>query len=388
MEDRTFSESLRVDRNAKVIHGVKILGRESRNGYEYSPSALREAASHYEGITVNVNHPPRSTPNLERGFTEGIGVLHGVTVKDDGVFGDLHYFESNAATPLMLERAEKHPRTFGLSHNADGHKKTIRGRTVVESVTNVRSVDLVGKPATTQGIFESEDLETEPVKITIKKLLESVSKKTKGHKTLLEMVEADPAMAEMPVEMPMDEETEAPTESPEDQIKAGILAAIVSKLESASPEELQGVLEALGMGDSLSGAASGNGGGGPSGGESAAETTTESVRGNAAMNAQIKALMESVRKLETERDAAEAKSAAMALLDSMGREATDVRIKALTLLESDAERKQLVESWPKRSGGFAGVGGVRPQRTVPLTESEQPSEYKPLAGKEWAAAVR
>src|SRR5690606_30452994 len=109
-----------VDRDNRVIRGVKILGRTSRNGYEYSDRALREAAALYEGVTVNVNHPPREKPTQERGFNEGIGVLRGVSADSDGVRGDLHYFEAHADTPLMLERAEKHPNTFGLSHNADG----------------------------------------------------------------------------------------------------------------------------------------------------------------------------------------------------------------------------------------------------------------------------
>src|SRR5690606_11438363 len=103
LEDRTFSEALKVDRDNRVIRGVKILGRTSRNGYEYSDRALREAAALYEGVTVNVNHPPREKPTQERGFNEGIGVLRGVSADSDGVRGDLHYFEAHADTPLMLE---------------------------------------------------------------------------------------------------------------------------------------------------------------------------------------------------------------------------------------------------------------------------------------------
>ena len=49
--------SMRVDRQAGVIRGVKVLGLESRNGRTYLPEALAQAAQLYEDAKVNVNHP-------------------------------------------------------------------------------------------------------------------------------------------------------------------------------------------------------------------------------------------------------------------------------------------------------------------------------------------
>jgi hypothetical protein len=57
----------RIDRSAKVIRGVKIIGLKSANaasvlgtefknnqaGYEYSPAALKEAIQLYEGARVS-----------------------------------------------------------------------------------------------------------------------------------------------------------------------------------------------------------------------------------------------------------------------------------------------------------------------------------------------
>src|SRR5205823_5411501 len=62
----TFSENPTVDRDAGVIRGVKVLGRTSRNGREYSDRALAEAARFYEGIGVNLNHPDRRETAIER----------------------------------------------------------------------------------------------------------------------------------------------------------------------------------------------------------------------------------------------------------------------------------------------------------------------------------
>ena len=70
---------MRVDREAGVIRGVKILGVESRNGRAYLPEALSQAASLYENAKVNVNHP-KGSPAVPRDYQDRIGVIRRVTV--------------------------------------------------------------------------------------------------------------------------------------------------------------------------------------------------------------------------------------------------------------------------------------------------------------------
>lgn len=149
----------RVDRAGGFIRGVKILGRFSRNkgGYEYTPEALRRAAELYEGMKVNVNHPSRSTPNASRGIEDGIGWLENVTVKADGVYGDLAVLKSHPMAEMLFEAAERNPRRFGLSHNASGRTIDRGGKRYVESFDEIRSVDLVQNPATNESLFESEE---------------------------------------------------------------------------------------------------------------------------------------------------------------------------------------------------------------------------------------
>ena len=48
LSERVTSQPGRVDREAGVIFGVKIIGRHSRNGRTYSDRALSEAVNLYE----------------------------------------------------------------------------------------------------------------------------------------------------------------------------------------------------------------------------------------------------------------------------------------------------------------------------------------------------
>ena len=144
----------RVDREAGVIRGVRILGRVSKNGREYSPQAIRGAARLYEGINVNTDHP--SGARADRSVSDRIGWLAGVRESDGGLRGDLHLILSHPFAPAVLEMAERNPSMIGLSHNAEGRIVKRDGKNIVEEITRVRSVDLVADPATASSLFESQ----------------------------------------------------------------------------------------------------------------------------------------------------------------------------------------------------------------------------------------
>lgn len=57
---------------------------------------------------------------------------------------------------MIVEAAQRNPRRFGLSHHAEGRVVQRQGKSVVESIESVKSVDLVQSPATNQGLFESQ----------------------------------------------------------------------------------------------------------------------------------------------------------------------------------------------------------------------------------------
>lgn len=156
--------TLRVDREKGVIYGVKILGHESANGRSYSPKAIREAAKLYEGSKVNLNHARGANATGPRGYEERLGAVRGVTVVEgSGLFGNLHYNPKHAIAEQLIWDAENAPENVGLSHSIEGRTGKKDGRTVVEQITKVISVDLVADPATNKSLFEHLEPEGDDV---------------------------------------------------------------------------------------------------------------------------------------------------------------------------------------------------------------------------------
>lgn len=145
----------RVDRERGVIYGVRIIGRESKNGRIYTESALRKAVGLYEGCKVCIDHTMRHDANTDRSMKDFLGTLRNVEYRAGAVYADLHLLTSHTMAGLVLEAAEKMPTAFGLSHHAEGKVVRKNGKAVVEDVEKVFSVDVVMDPATNRGLFES-----------------------------------------------------------------------------------------------------------------------------------------------------------------------------------------------------------------------------------------
>lgn len=156
--------TMRVDRQAGVIRGVKLLGLESRNGRSYLPEALAQAARLYEDAKVNVNHP-KGNPNAPRDYQDRMGMIRGVAIRPgDGLFGDFYFNPKHAMAEQLMWDAEHAPENVGFSHNVEARVGRRGERVVVEAITRVQSVDLVADPATTRGLFESAaPVETPPM---------------------------------------------------------------------------------------------------------------------------------------------------------------------------------------------------------------------------------
>jgi hypothetical protein len=148
------SQRLRVDRDAGVIRGVKLLGLSSRNGRRYREGALVEAIGLYEGAKVNINHP-KGHPLSPRDYQDRLGVVRGVQYRTgEGLFGDLHFNPRHALSEQLVWDAENAPQNVGMSHNVMARTKHVGEETVVEAITKVQSIDLVADPATTSGLYE------------------------------------------------------------------------------------------------------------------------------------------------------------------------------------------------------------------------------------------
>jgi hypothetical protein len=169
---------LRVDRKAKLIRGVKILGFHSRNhgsvlgkdfadmaGYDYDPRAIKEALPLYEGAPVNLDHLENErdrngmrVPNQSRKVGQRFGKLQNVNVQADGAYADIRYLDNHPLTPMVLEAAEEMPDVFTMSHHAHGDvEKGDDGRGKVTKINQVHSVDMIAeRPGTTTSLFESQ----------------------------------------------------------------------------------------------------------------------------------------------------------------------------------------------------------------------------------------
>lgn len=155
----SLSSSVKVDREAGVIRGVKLIGFESKNGRYYPPAVLKSAVSVYEGSKVNIDHPEKE-PTQARKYGERFGVIRNVHHKEgQGNFGDCHFNPKHRLAEQVCWDAEHNPEALGFSHNAllrVGSPKG--GKEMVEEILSIRSMDLVADPATTKSLFESEEV--------------------------------------------------------------------------------------------------------------------------------------------------------------------------------------------------------------------------------------
>lgn len=210
----------RVDREAGVIRGVKLIGLVSRNGRRYSESALRKAVGLYEGARVHVDH---GRPGQNRSIMTRGGTIRGVAIKEgEGLFGDLHYLKGDPAGEKIATLAEQCPDTFGMSHDADGKIGRDKTGPVVEEIHSVNSVDAVDRPATTNSLHESES----PMKTTLRKLIEATP-----YKHTAKLLEMMPELAaEEPIDAPEVEEGDTAPD-PVDAVANALAAKVADAIK-------------------------------------------------------------------------------------------------------------------------------------------------------------
>lgn len=230
-----------VDTENKVIRGVKIIGLESPNGHEnypevrrriYTKEALIEAIPAYEGMAVNIDHT-NNPKDTVRSVLERFGRLRNVRfVEGEGLFGDLEYLAKSPHADFVIEVAQRMPEQFGLSphHFIDGEAKG--DSFFVTKIGHVASVDVVYKPATTDGFFEHRERH-KMKKHKLKSVLERLFWTPRCRRLIAAMEQEDllddpsgePAMVEMP---PVDEV------SADEQAKAAFRAMIMSAVNDES----------------------------------------------------------------------------------------------------------------------------------------------------------
>jgi len=359
----------RIDQEAGIIYGVKVLGQQSRNGRVYEASAIEKALPLYEGVTVNLNHQkldPSNRVQQDRPIQDRWGVLRNARMIEGALYADLHYLKNHPMTPQLIEAAERFPDTFGLSHDAAGDEQMIDGQRRVVELMDVRSVDVVADPATNNGLFESHN-RNQAMKKKFKAILESCGE-GEVKRAMEGAMGAYPDMQEMDVEYSGGED---------DSIGAAFKMAMVKVLDDSTLDtagklaKIKAIMAAKDKADEAMGKAGG------SSETDASGAMEESEKRNAA-NLRESELMKEVAKLKSDLD----RSACKTLLVESSIEVNEVRIKALMALQ-ESDRAELVKTW--KSGNVSS--GKRPERTGSvMTESaagaypSSSDEFKRLLG--------
>lgn len=371
--ERPFS----IDTEAGIIRGVKVLGNESHysNGKtkaKYLPEAKADAAKKYEMMGVNLNHPDKKTPDVERSVRDRVGWLESCRSEADGVYADLHYLKKHEFAPVLVEMAERNPRLIGLSHNADGYeRKTAAGERLIESIERVISVDLVQRPATNVGLRESEEEETQTV--TMKQFVESIDIESKEKSALVALLESDPLMAGMDAP----EMGDSPTV--EDQVWAAFKTAATSVFDDATLDtksKIRKIGEILKSYDRVSETPAKEGEKSMSEDSKAGDASNA---GNTDASAELKSKMES---MEKELADLKAEKEVRSLMESEEVNPTSERVSALTKLD-EAGRKSMIAEFKA-----ADSKSVVKPKSRSILESQDDENKIPVTGPEYAEYIK
>lgn len=369
---------LKVDAEAGIIYGVKILGRYSPNchgilgvteGTEYTVDCMQAARGLYEGATVYTNHD-REAGDGARDVNDTFGVLKNVRVENDCIRGDLHYLKTNPLAARVVEDVTRGLGVYGLSHNAYPAKAVVReAKYVIDRLESVRSVDLVDKPATNKNLAESRE---NTMKRTFKAILTEAIKgksavRQKIANRLMEMDGMDDAMGT---------EVETPdTASPEDALKDGFRSAINAILDDDSMDAAAKVAKIktlLTTHEKLT-----------SESEPMDDTTADDKPDD-----KDKATTEAIAAMKRKIKDFESKEAIRNLCEAENFKPSATQMKALLLLESEADRKALIAE----SKAIASTHSEKPRSSGPLPkktdDGKGPQLQESTTAKDFAAMIR
>jgi hypothetical protein len=368
LEHVSGSPHSRIDRQAKVLRAVKVLGLLSANTgrglgldpreygsaldrpYRYDPEAVRLAVPLYEGIAVNIDHP-ETTASAEgrrvaangRSAADRFGRLINVRVTADGLVADLEYLASHPLAEMILETAERMPEQLALSHHARCEFDLRQGEVVVRRIVAVHSVDVIGdRPGTTRSLFESQTppkSENPESPMTLKTLTESIAADTTAGRTLRRILESQLLPQDVALELPAGGDSPADADVVDAALRAILKTVLTHADVAASAGRLQPVLESL----------------------------TSS------------APAQRLSELENENRRLQAREHVRAEFDAAGVRPTDPLVNAVAALESAADREAVLQS--------LATAGPRPRSAEPLVEPGVDRFERPN-GKAFAQAAR
>ncbi len=181
-EEMDLSEAI-IDEatNAYLLTNVKIIGTKSKNKREYPINTLEKAASLYENHAVYCDH---DHSGKNRKYTDRIGNLKHVTIKEDGLYSDLQINPKHHLAESIRWDFMNNSRDVGLSHDAEGDLSNGK----CTKITKLKSIDLVVNPATTFTLREEEESEIEVIKKQLTETIDSVKLLTEANVKLVEEI--------------------------------------------------------------------------------------------------------------------------------------------------------------------------------------------------------
>ena len=155
------------------IRGVVLLGSESKNKRRYTQDCMKQAVGLYENVQAFVNHPTQEEQRSGlRDVMQLAGKFENCRFESNKIKADFHGLPNDPASQKFVNIAENMPEIAGMSQHASGKVRREDGVEVVESILAIHSIDLVAKPATTNGFFENEYEKTRDEIMTQEKLTE------------------------------------------------------------------------------------------------------------------------------------------------------------------------------------------------------------------------
>lgn len=154
-----WSSALTIDTASRMVRNVALTGTDSRNGYRYSESALREAVALYDQKPVFLDHAPDRMKPRDRSARDLVGNIINPRYEDQRIRGDIRVLDTESGR-TFLALAHSNLPGVGMSHVVLAQRSS--DGSLVESIRDVVCVDAVINPATTYTFRESTtSLETD-----------------------------------------------------------------------------------------------------------------------------------------------------------------------------------------------------------------------------------
>lgn len=155
VEFTRVTKARRIDEEAGVLYDLALLGPNSSNLRDYPEATMRKALPLLEGRQSFADHTAGGAPPSVYNV---LGVWRECCVAEAKVRGNFNYFRTHPLAPRLVEAARRPElnTALGFSINAKGREKRAGGRSIIESIESVSSIDCVAQPATLGGLYEGK----------------------------------------------------------------------------------------------------------------------------------------------------------------------------------------------------------------------------------------